>query len=73
METKFLDHLARQLKLNKSPSCCRAINRILAGMEKRCEADEYTSQTEAENAFRKFVEDESVCQKPTKAKAAAQH
>jgi hypothetical protein len=73
METEFLDQLARQLKVNKNPSCCRAINRILADMKKRFEAGEYSSQTEAESAFRKFVEDERACQKPGKAKAAGEH
>jgi hypothetical protein len=61
--TEYLDRLALQLKAGKNPNCRRAINRILAEMKKRCEAGEYSNQTEAESAFRKFVEDESACQK----------
>ena len=63
MSTEYLDRLARQLKVGKSPACCRAINRVLAEMKKRCEAGEYSNQTEAESAFRRFVEDEHACQK----------
>jgi hypothetical protein len=61
--TEYLDRLALQLKAGKNPNCRRAINRILADVKKRCQKGEYSSQTEAENAFRKFVEDESACQK----------
>jgi hypothetical protein len=71
MSTEYLDQLAQQLKVNKNPACRRAINRILAETKKRCEVGEYSSQTEAETAFRKFIEDEPTCQKPAKANGAA--
>lgn len=71
MGTEYLDQLAQQLKVNKSPRCRRAVNRILAEMKKRCEVGEYSSQTEAETAFRKFIEDEPTCQKPAKVRVAA--
>jgi hypothetical protein len=61
--TEYLDRLARQLKGDKNPACCRAINRILAEMKKRCQNGDYGSHTEAESAFRRFVEGESACQK----------
>jgi hypothetical protein len=32
-------------------------------MKQRCKAGEYSNQTEAESAFRKFVDDETACQK----------
>jgi hypothetical protein len=48
MSTEHLDHLARQLKVGKNPACCRAINRILAETKKRCEAGEYSNQSEVE-------------------------
>jgi len=70
MDTESLDRLARQLKIKKSPACCRAINRILAEVKKRCEAGEYRDQTEGETVFRKLVEDEVVCGKSAKANAA---
>ena len=56
MSTEFLDRLARELKANKSLSCRRAIQRILALVKTNCEYGEYSSQTEAENGFRKLVE-----------------
>jgi hypothetical protein len=69
MSTEYLDRLARLLKVGKSAACIRAVNRILAEMKKRCEAGEYSNQTEAESAFRKFVEDESACQKMSGSKS----
>jgi hypothetical protein len=62
MSTQYLDQLARQLKIKKSPACCRAINRILAEVKKRCQAGEYRDQNESEEAFRKLVEGELNCQ-----------
>jgi hypothetical protein len=70
MNTEYLEHSAQQLKVDKSPACRRAINRILAVMKKRCADGEYETQAEAESAFRKLVADERTCQKPAKAKAA---
>jgi hypothetical protein len=64
MDTEFLNRLAQQLKINKSPACRRAINRILEDVKKRCENAEYGDPREAESAFRKFVEDERSCEKP---------
>ena len=62
-DTEYLDQLAHQLKIDKTPACRRAINRILAEMKRRCEKREYDSPMAAESAFRKFVEDERTCQK----------
>jgi hypothetical protein len=64
MNTQYLDQLAHQLRIDRTPACRRAINRILEEIRKRCENGEYRDPTEAESAFRKFVEDERVCQKP---------
>jgi hypothetical protein len=69
MNTEFLDRLARLLKNGKSAACIRAVNRILAEMKKRCEAGEYSNQTQAESAFRRFVEDEDACQKVNRSKS----
>jgi hypothetical protein len=55
--------VARQLNGDKNPVCCRAINRLLAEMKKRCKDGEYSTQTDAESAFRKFVEADPTCQK----------
>ena len=62
-DTEYLDQLADQLKIDKTPVCRRAINRILAEMKTRCENGEYSTPMEAESALRKFVEDEPSCQK----------
>jgi hypothetical protein len=67
---EHLDRLARQLKVGKNPACCRAINRVLAEMKKRCKDGEYCTQTDAEGAFRKFVESDPTCQE---AKSASRH
>ena len=48
MSTEYLDRLARQLKIDKTLACRRAINRILEEMKKRCENGEYSDQTGAE-------------------------
>jgi hypothetical protein len=63
MNTQYLDQLAHQLRIDKTPACRRAINRILEEMKKRCENGEYADPMAAESAFRKFVEDERSCQK----------
>jgi hypothetical protein len=63
MDTEYLVRLAHQLRIDKTPACRRAINRILEEMKKRCEEGEYRNPMEAESAFRKFVEDERSCQK----------
>ena len=60
METGFLDRLANQLKVNKSATCRRAIQRILVRIKEHCESGQYKSTTEAENEFRRLVELESV-------------
>jgi hypothetical protein len=61
MDTEFLTQLANQLRINKTPSCRRAINRILEELKKRCETGEYDSPMAAESTFRKLVEDERSC------------
>jgi hypothetical protein len=62
MDTAFLDRLAQQLRIDKSPSCRRAINRILEEMKKRCKDGKYSSPIAAESNFREFVKKEKVCQ-----------
>jgi hypothetical protein len=63
MDTEFLTQLAHQLRVGKTPSCRRAINRILEEMKKRCENGEYDTPMSAESAFRKSVESERSCRK----------
>jgi hypothetical protein len=55
-DTEYLDQLASQLKVDKTPACRRAINRILAEVKTRCKNGEYDNPMAAESAFRKFVE-----------------
>jgi hypothetical protein len=61
MDTAFLDRLGQQLRIDKSPSCRRAINRILEDMKKRCESGKYSTPMVAESDFREFVEKERAC------------
>jgi hypothetical protein len=61
MSTNFLDHLATQLKTNKSAACRRAIQRILDVVKQKYENGEYASQPEAESNFRNLVEKEQAC------------
>jgi hypothetical protein len=63
MDTEFLTQLAHQLRVGKTPSCRRAINRILEEMKKRCENGEYDTPVSAESAFRESVESERPCRK----------
>jgi hypothetical protein len=63
MDTEYLVRLTHQLRIDKTPACRRAINRILEDRKKRCENGEYRDPKEAESAFRKFVEHERSCQK----------
>lgn len=61
MNVEFLDQLARQLRINKTPSCRRAINRILEEMKSRCENGKYDTPMAEESAFRESVEKETAC------------
>jgi hypothetical protein len=61
METDFLDRLANQLKVNKSVTCRRAIQRILVRIKEHCQSGQYRSTTEAENEFRRLVEGDLAC------------
>jgi hypothetical protein len=61
MNIEFLDQLARQLRINKTPPCRRAINRILEEMKNRCENGQYDTPMAAESAFRESVENELAC------------
>jgi len=61
VSTDFLDQLAKQLRVNKSAACRRAIQRILALMRKDYEAGRYKTHTEAENEFRRLVESNLAC------------
>jgi len=61
METGFLDRLANQLKVNKSATCRRAIQRILVRIKEHCESGQYKSTTDAENEFRRLVDSDLAC------------
>ena len=61
METGFLDRFANQLKINKSATCRRVIQRILNRMKEHCERGQYKSTTDAENEFRRLVESDLAC------------
>ena len=61
MNVEFLDRLAHQLKTHKTPSCRRAINRILEQMKQRCDDGKYDTPMAAESAFRESVENEPAC------------
>lgn len=69
MDTDFLDRLASQLKRDKSASCRRAIQRVLAFMKERCELGEFEGYTEAETEFRRLVESEVACREMVTASA----
>jgi hypothetical protein len=62
MNVEFLDRLAHQLRTHKTPSCRRAINRILEEMKKRCGSGKYNTPMAAESEFRELVEKEGACQ-----------
>jgi hypothetical protein len=57
----FLDRLAGQLKVGKNAACCRAIERILATVKRNYQDGQYTTETDAELDFRKFVEAQGTC------------
>ena len=61
MESAFLDHLANQLRANKTPTCRRAIQRILVRIKEHCESGQYQSTTDAENEFRRLVKSDLAC------------
>jgi hypothetical protein len=65
MNTEFLDQLAHQLRIGKTPGCRRAINRILEEIKRGCENGEYDTPMAAESAFRELVKTEPSCQKAT--------
>jgi hypothetical protein len=70
MSTEFLDRMAVQLKVDKTVACCRAIERILALIKKNFEAAKYSTQSEAENDFRRIVEEQERCRARRPRKAA---
>jgi hypothetical protein len=61
MNVEFLDRLAQQLKTHKTPSCRRAINRILEQIKQRYEDGKYDAPMAAESAFRESVDNEPAC------------
>ena len=61
MNVEFLDQIARQLRINKTPPCRRAINRILEEVKSRCENGKYNTPMAAESDFRELVEKERAC------------
>jgi hypothetical protein len=61
MNVEFLDRLASSLKIDKTPSCRRAINRILEQMKRHCEAGKYNTPMTAESDFRELVEKDLAC------------
>jgi hypothetical protein len=63
MKTQFLNYLAAELKADKNAACRRAIQRILAMVKKNYQAGQYSSETEAEGAFRGFVQRQGTCRK----------
>jgi len=62
MHTAFLDRLAHQLRIDKTPSCRRAITRILHEMKKQYESGKYNTPMAAESDFRESVEKERIRQ-----------
>jgi hypothetical protein len=63
MDAAFLDQLAEHFRKGKSPACRRAIGRILTAMKERWERGEFSSESEAEKAFRHRVAGEPSCKK----------
>jgi hypothetical protein len=63
MDAAFLDQLAEHFRKGKSPACRRAIGRILTAMKERWERGEFSSESEAEKAFRHQVAGEPSCKK----------
>jgi hypothetical protein len=61
MDTVFLNRLAQQLRIDKTPSCRRAINRILNELKQRYESGKYSTPMAAESDFREFVEKDRAC------------
>jgi len=68
MTTEFLDRLAEQLRVRRSPACRRAIGRILTVVKNRFEAGGYLNQAEAERDLRTQVEAEPACRETKSAK-----
>jgi len=61
VSTDFLDHLASQLRANKSAACRRAIQRILAIVKNNLEDGKYKNDVEAEADFRQLVDRDESC------------
>jgi len=61
VSTDFLDRLARQLRVNKSAACRRAIQRILAVVKKNFEDGKYKNDVEAKADFRQLVDRDEGC------------
>jgi hypothetical protein len=61
VSTDFLEHLASQLKVDKSAACRRAIQRILAVVKKNFEGGKYENNVEAEADFRQLVDRDDAC------------
>jgi hypothetical protein len=55
MTSRFLNHLAGQLRKGRSAACGRSIQQILTLVVARFEAGKYPSQVEAESELRKLV------------------
>jgi hypothetical protein len=58
MNAAFLDRLASQLKIGKSASGRRAIERILDTVRQDYESGKYENPTDAERAFRRTVDEQ---------------
>lgn len=58
MDTAYLDPLVQQPRIDKTPSCRRAINRILEQIKQRYEDGKYDAPMAAESAFRESVDNE---------------
>jgi hypothetical protein len=63
MDTEILDQLAHQLRVDKTPSCGRAIDRMLEAMKKRCENGEYATPDGSGIRVPEFMEKERSCHK----------
>jgi hypothetical protein len=58
ISTAFLDQLAAQLKIGRSSTFRRAVQRTLETVKKNFESGEYQSTTEAELMLRKLLDRE---------------
>lgn len=63
MDTAFLDQMAEYFRKGKSAACRRAIGRVLTAVKEQLERGEFSSESEAEKAFRDRIAAEPACKK----------